>query len=89
MEQWRVLCSEFVPRFGSVQRLIKVRAIVALVLLPVSRPARRHWPRAAFRAGYAMVRSFLVYLRVMLTVSRFSHDFLVEVPRKAWRVVAT
>jgi hypothetical protein len=59
-------CADSVPSNGYV------RAIVALVLFPVAVLP------AAFRAGYAVVRFFLVYLRVMLAVSRFRHDFLVK-----------
>jgi hypothetical protein len=44
----------------------------------VRRPTRRRrYPSAVFRMGCAVVRIFLPYLRVMLTLSRFRHGFLV------------
>ena len=52
--------------------------MVVLKFLPVRRPARHRCRSAAFRAGYAVVLSLLVYLRVMLTTSRFRHDFLAK-----------
>ena len=54
--------------------------MVTLVLFPVRRSARRGFC-APFRAGHAVVRFFLVYLRVMRAVSRFRHDFRVILPQ--------
>ena len=75
--------SEFAPGFGPIYRLIEVRAIVALEFFPVRPPARHRRHSAAFRARYAVVLTLLVFLRVMLTVSRFSHDVLAQGLRKA------
>jgi hypothetical protein len=69
---------EFVRGFDSVQRLIKIRAAVALIFFPVRRPARQRYRSAAIGAGYAVRPVLLVYLRAMLTVSLLRHDFLVK-----------
>jgi hypothetical protein len=67
-------CLEFVSGFGHVLWLIEIRAMVALELFPIRRPARRRSFGAAPRAGLAAVGSFPFDLRVIVMVSGLRHD---------------
>jgi len=63
--------SEFLPGFSHVDRLIKVRANVALEFFPVDCPSRCQSSNPTLRSGCRMACLVLVGLRVKTNPSAF------------------
>ena len=76
--------SDFMPGFSHVERLIKVRAKVALEFPSVDCCSRGQDSSSMLRADCLVASLVRIPLRVKTTLSRFGHGFSLSVP--SWSV---